>query len=409
MSPADPPAAPSGLTPAMLLALGLAGFCAFLNVYVTQPLLPLFREVFGISSARAALTVSAPTLAVALASPFVGLLGDRAGRRRLIVLSLFLLSVPTLLAATAPSIDALIAWRFAQGLAVPGIYAVGIAYISEASGGSGMARGMAALVTGNVLGGFTGRAISGLVGERLGWRAVFVTLAILTFSGACATLRFLPKQPPRRAPGSAAPRGALRRLRRQLVTPRLVATYAVGFNVLFSQVAIFTYVTFHLAAPPFRLGAAALSSIFVVYLVGAVVTPFAGRWIDRVGARRALGAVLAAAVAGGALTLLPALWAVTLGLALCCTAVFVAQSASTAFLQSAAAPEARSTAAGVYVSSYYLGGAAGGIVPALAWHLGGWPACVGLVALVQLGTIALAFRFWGGPAVAEGRTAPVAA
>ncbi|BDG07342.1 MFS transporter [Anaeromyxobacter paludicola] len=395
--PRPPPAAPS-VPASTLLALGLAGFCAFLNVYATQPLLPLFREVFGISSGEAALTVSAPTVAVALASPFFGAIADRFGRRRVIVGSLFALSVPTLLAATSSGIGALVAWRFAQGLAVPGIYAVGIAYISEACGGAALARGMAALVTGNVVGGFCGRAVSGFVGEHAGWRAVFVALGLLTAIGALATSRFLPRQPPPSgAPRALRPLEAIRRLGPRLATPRLLATYAVGFNVLFVQVAMFTYATFHLAAPPFRLGAAALSSIFLVYLVGAVITPFAGRWIDRVGSRRALAVVLATAVAGGGLTLLPALWAVALGLALCCTAVFVSQSASTAFLQSAAEPEARSTAAGIYVSSYYLGGAAGGILPAAAWHLGGWTACVALVALVQLGTIALAFRYWGAP------------
>jgi MFS transporter, YNFM family, putative membrane transport protein len=393
-------AAPSPSIPrSTLVALGLAGFCAFLNLYATQPLLPLLRGLFSASSAQAALTVSAPTIAVALASPFIGALADRIGRRRLIIASLFALPVPTLLAATSQGIGELIAWRFVQGLAVPGIYAVGIAYISEACP-SGVATGMAALITGNVVGGFTGRMVSGLAAEHVGWRAAFVVLAVLTFAGALITSHWLPN-PPHHGNASRPRADSLATLSHRslaLATPRLLATYAVGFNVLFVQVATFTYVTFHLAAPPFELGAAALSWIFVVYLVGALITPFAGRWIDRVGARRVLTAVLVAALAGGGLTLIPELWAVGLGLALCCSAVFVSQSAATSYLQSEAAPEARSAAAGVYLSFYYLGGSAGGIVPASAFHLGGWPACVALVAAVQIATIALAFRYWtGGP------------
>ena len=54
-----------------------------------------------------------------------------------------------------------------------------------------------------------------------------------------------------------------------LRNPQLVATYAVGFCVLFTQVAMFTYVTFHLAAPPFSLSTVALGWLFVVYLVGS--------------------------------------------------------------------------------------------------------------------------------------------
>lgn len=82
------------------------------------------------------------------------------------------------------------------------------------------------------------------------------------------------------------------------------------------------------------------------------------------------------------------------GLAVTCTAAFVSQSASTTYLRAAAPERVRPVASGLYVSSYYLGGAAGGVVPALAWQLGGWPACVALVALVQLATMALARRFW---------------
>ncbi len=49
---------------------------------------------------------------------------------------------------------------------------------------------------------------------------------------------------------------------------------------------------------------------------------------------------------------------------------------------------------GLYVSSYYVGGAMGGLVPALAWRIGGWTACVAFVALVQAATILLARRAW---------------
>ncbi len=68
---------------------------------------------------------------------------------------------------------------------------------------------------------------------------------------------------------------------------QLVATYAIGFCILCAQIATFTYVTFHLAAPPFGLSTAALGWIFVTYLLGAVVTPVAGAWIDRYGLRTA--------------------------------------------------------------------------------------------------------------------------
>src|SRR5213079_2245348 len=99
--------------------------------------------------------------------------------------------------------------------------------------------------------------------------------------------------------------GHRRPLARLIANHRLIATDGVGFCVLFTQVAMFTYVTFLLAEPPYHLSAAALGSLFVVYLVGAVVTPFAGRWIDVSGHRTALGAGVAIGLAGALLTLAP--------------------------------------------------------------------------------------------------------
>jgi MFS transporter, YNFM family, putative membrane transport protein len=372
--------------------MGLAGVCTFLSVYCTQPLLPLLEQAFGAGKAAAAWTVSAPAIAVALASPFAGAVAERVGRRRLIVASLFALTVPTVLAGTARSLPELVAWRFLQGLAVPGVYAVAVSFIGDVWQGVGVGRGMAALITGNVIGGFLGRLVAGLCAETLGWRPAFLALGLLTAAGAIVTARWLPPEPARAAPAQR-PLPALAALLDGL-DARLLATLVVGVDVGFGLVAVFTYVTFHLAAPPFQLGAGALSALFVTYLVGAAVTPFAGAWIDRVGSRRAAALALCAAVAGGALTLLPSLLAVGAGLALVCTAAFVCQAASTSYLQVAAPREVRSTASGVYISAYYLGASAGGILPAAAWHAGGWAGCVALVAAAQLATLALVLRHW---------------
>lgn len=396
MESQDSQAAKAGPGPRVLLALGLAGVCAFINFYATQPLLPLLVEVFGGSKARAALTVSAPPIAVALVSPFVGALSGRLGRRRVIVFSLFLLVVPTALAATAGSMGALVAWRFLQGLVVPGVYAVSIAYLGDGWHGRDVGVALSALVSSNVIGGFLGRMVSAIAAEHLGWRASFVSLSALTLLGAALVTRWLPEIPrPPASPPPGAERGA--RLA-DLARPKLLAAYAVGFNVLFTLVATFTYVTFHLAEPPFSLGPVALGWIFVVYLVGAAVTPIAGRAIDRVGSRATLAAAAACGVLGVGLTLVPHLAAVAAGLAVSCSAAFVSQSASTSYLHRTVPRAIHGTASGIYVSSYYLGGSVGGVLPALAWRAGGWPACVALVALVHFLTIGLALRFWASKA-----------
>jgi MFS family permease len=96
------------------------------------------------------------------------------------------------------------------------------------------------------------------------------------------------------------------------------------------------------------------------------------------------------------LTLVPNLIVIMLGLALCSSGVFVCQSASTTYIQREAHSGGRASAAGLYVMCYYIGGSAAGILPGMLWRYGQWKACVALVVLVQLVTIAIAAAAWKG-------------
>jgi YNFM family putative membrane transporter len=84
---------------------------------------------------------------------------------------------------------------------------------------------------------------------------------------------------------------------------------------------------------------------------------------------------------------------VLLGLMLTCTGVFIANSAGSSYVGSAAT-ESRASAVGLYVTFYYVGGSAGSAVPGLLWAHPTWPQCVALTIGVQMLTIVLALVFW---------------
>src|SRR5213593_1878216 len=172
----------------------LAGSAAFLNLYSTQPLLPLLARTFRASTFDVGLTITAPAIAVAISAPMIGRLADRAGLRRVIVSSAFLLAIATALAATAASLRQLIFWRLMQGLMTPGIFAGTIAYIHEEWPASRAGRATAAYMTGTIIGGFTGRAVAGLVAADVDWHASFVALAVLSVALAVALLAWLPPE-----------------------------------------------------------------------------------------------------------------------------------------------------------------------------------------------------------------------
>jgi len=363
----------------------IAGACTFLNVYCTQPLLPFFQRLFHASEIEVSLTVGAVTLAVALTAPFIGMIAETIGRKKVIVPALFAMAVPTLLAATSQSLHALIFWRFAQGLFVPGVIAVMMAYINEEFPGR-VGAVMSAYVAGTVFGGFLGRLLTGVIAAHWNWHAAFVTLGILDLLGALAVRQWLPLAvnfvPAKHVFKSARDTwGHLRNL-------RLLAVCGMGFTVLFSLVGVFTYVNFHLARPPFNLTPSGLGSIFFVYLLGCVVTPLAGRFLDRHGFLRTTLMSFVMCIGGLLLTLAPSLALVVAGLAIFSSGIFVSQSAATV-LMGQVAGRARSAAAGLYVTFYYAGGSAGAALTAWFWLKGGWPACVGLFATASLITWSL--------------------
>ena len=383
-----------------VLAVFLCGVFAFIDLYATQPLLPLFERLFHASKASVGLTVSASTLGVALSAPFFGALAERLSRKRVIVCSILALALPTLLAASAGTLHALIFWRFVQGLIMPGIFAITITYITEEWPRHSLAVVMSIYVSGTALGGFIGRMTSGLAAEYLSWHFSFLFLGAMTLVGAGAVARWLPRE--RRAiPDNPGFRSQFLPMRDHLRNPRLIATFAVGFNVLFSLVGVFTYITFYLADPPFRLSTLALSYLFVVYLVGLVVTPGAGWVVSRIGLRRGIVSAVLLSMAGVLVTLIPWLPAVILGLALVSTGVFISQTTASSHLRDAASEGGRVSAAGLYLSFYYLGGTAAGVVPSFFWHLGKWPACVAFIVVLQFVTMTIALFGWRSDPLAE--------
>jgi MFS family permease len=379
--------------PVPTFAVVLAGAAAFLDLYATQPLLPLLARTFHASPFEVGLTITAPTTAVALFAPFVGRLADRLGLRRVILWATLGLTIATALAATSRGLGGLIAWRFLQGVLTPGVFASTVAYIHEVWPADRAGRATAAYVSGTVVGGFTGRAVTGIVAADVNWQASFAALAIINAVVAWVLSRRLPDErlivatPVRHA---ADRRGALGRL---LANRRLVAALIVGFCILFTQVALFTYITFHLAASPFNLGTVALGWLFAVYLVGAGVTPFAGHLVDRRGHRAGIALATTVGFAGIVLTLAPSLVVIVIGLALAASGVFMAQAATSSFI-GAVTTRDRGLAVGLYAALYYAGGSAGSALPSVVWTRWGWPACVALVVIVQAIGAAIALTQW---------------
>jgi MFS transporter, YNFM family, putative membrane transport protein len=368
-----------------IMAVATAGFCTFLDLYSPQALLPVLAREFNVGPAQISTIMTASALAIALTAPFTGAVADVLGRKRVITAAMLAIVVPTAGAAFASDVLTLTAWRFLQGLLLPPIFAVTVAYIGDEWPPAKVAGVAGIYVAGSSIGGFSGRFIPGLLGDLIGWRGAFLALAGLSLACALAVALWLPRES--KFVRSAGLRASARQMLRHLREPQLVATYAIGFGVLFNFIAVFTYVSFHLAAPPYNFSSTMLGTIFVTYLVGTILSPLTGWAIAKLG-RRSLMLVVVAAWALGTLLMLAApAAAIIAGLMVCAACGMVCQTLSTGYV-TMTAREGRSSAVGLYVTSFYIGGSFGALLPGLAWNSGGWPACIAMV-VAMLAVMAL--------------------
>ena len=273
------------------IAVAFCAIGAFLHLYAPQAVLPMMAREYGVGAADASLIITAGTLAVAATAPFTGALSDVIGRKRLIVVAMALLLIPATMTALAPTLNQVIFWRFVHGLLLPPIFAVTIAYIGDEwpPGEANAVFGIYA--SASAVGGFLGRFVPGMLTDYVGWRGGFLALAC--GSVICLVMVALLLTPERKFVRATDLGTSLRQMLAHLRNPRLLATYAVGFGVLFNFIATFTYLSFHLAAPPFNKSPAFLGSIFVVYLVGSVAALWLGRAIAWLGRRNFVLCVLA--------------------------------------------------------------------------------------------------------------------
>jgi YNFM family putative membrane transporter len=372
-------------------AVATAGFCAFVNLYSPQALLPELSNEFHVGPGEISSLMTAGTLAIALSAPFTGALADVAGRKRLIAGAMFAIVVPTVIMTFAGSVPQIAFWRFVQGLLLPPIFTVTVAYIGDEWPPADVPRIAGLYISGSSVGGFCGRFIPGVLTDAIGWRMAIQVVALITLTAAIIVALSLPKE--KRFVRSGGLLTSLGQMLRHLRDRRLIATYAIGFGVLFNFIGTFTYVSFHLAAPPYLFTPTLLGALFFTYLVSSPLVPWVGRGIAMFGRRPFVLGIIAVWIAGALLLLAPPVTIIIAGLTLCAVCGMLCQAVSTGYV-TMTAREGRSSAVGLYASIFYIGGSAGAFLTGLAWTTAGWTGCVALIVAMQLVMAGIVAAAW---------------
>ena len=361
--------------------IGLIGMFAFLQVYSVQAVLPVLMMDLSATEVQAGMTVGATVMAIAIMSPFLGMLSDAIGRKRIIVGSILFLAIPTAMIAQSPSIEWMWLWRFMQGLSVPGITVVTIAYIGEEFEGRAITDLMSFYVSGTVFGGFMGRFLLGHLHEFIGWRHGYYVMAVMTLIGAIWVSKALPSS------YSFEPnpnfRSAIQTLGDHLVNRYVVTACLLGACVLFSLVGCFTFINLHLAKSPYELSTGQLANIFAVYLIGVIITPLSTTLLRRFGSARTVRVAVITSMIGVLITLFTPLWSIIIGLTIMSSGVFITQAATISYI-AINVKKGRSLASGLYYMFYYAGGTMGAWLCGLAYAKGQWQLTVWLLLFIQV-------------------------
>ena len=370
----------------LLVALFFIGVATFAQLYAPQGLLPVIAEEQKVTADRAALMISAATFGLALGVIPWSYIGDARGRKPAMLWAISLACLFALLAAVVPHFSLVLAMRFVEGFMLGGVPALAVAYLNEEVSPRAATVAAGTFISGTSVGGLTGRIVAAPIGEQLGWRIGMLTVAVLAVVCVLLFLRLAPRAL-RFTPRRTRFRDAVAALTGNLRSTALWVIYLQGFLTMGGFVAMYNYLGFHLAGPPFHMPIWLASFVFLAYLAGTWSSPQAGRLASRFARRPVLLVGNLIMVLGAALTLVPNLVVVIAG-AVVLTAGFFAAHAVAAGWAGSSATAGRAQSASLYNLGYYAGSSVFGFLGGTFLHLAGWPGTVIMVVtLVGLATL----------------------
>ena len=359
------------------LAFFAAGFVTFITLYDVQPLLPVFSREFDLPAALGSLPLSVTTCTLAIAMLFAGTMSETFGRKRIMVASLVSTSLLALSSALSHTFSSLLILRLLQGIALAGLPAVAMAYLSEEIAPASLSSAIGLYISGNAIGGMTGRIFTAVMTEFVSWRAALGTIGLCCLALSLYFARALPPSANfSRRPFAA--RYLFSSLLKQLQDQGLLCLYGISFLIMGSFVTLYNYITFRLLAPPFILGHSLVSSIFLVYLLGSFSSSMVGRQVERFGRSRMLFLTMGTMVLGALVTLSQSVDLIVAGIAILTCGFFGAHTIASSWVGSRA-HTARAQAASLYLFCYYLGSSISGTVGGLFWSSYGWQGVVFLI------------------------------
>jgi MFS transporter, DHA1 family, multidrug resistance protein len=355
--------APASQERASLLVVYATVFVYFLGFHALLPIITPFALSLGASVGLAGLIAGAYSAVNLVGNLGAGYWTDRLGRRLPLVLGLVTVGLALLLYPLARGPQALFWMRIVHGLGAALVAPASLSYVGDTAAPGRRARSMAVYGAAIGLTTLIGPPMAGLMQDRLGYAAVFITLAALTLIVAVPAFALTQET----LPGAARSRGG--QVRQVLARRRLFVAYAATFCLLFSLGVLIVFVP--LAGQALAFSSARVGLFFASFALAAILIQVlpVGRLSDRWGREPLI--MLGLGVLMVALLLLPGLsqWGTWMGAMFLYGIGFgLLFPAMTALIGDETEPSTRGTASGVFTAVFSLGASVGtGAAGAMVW------------------------------------------
>lgn len=354
----------------IVIGLLIASFMTFGNLYIVQPLLPIYSKEFHISPTYSSLSLSLTTLSLVVGLFVFGFFSDRIGRVNIMRWTLLLSVLSLAFIPMIRSFEWLLAWRIFTGLMLAGLPAAAIAYINEEIDKKYRGLVISIYISSNALGGMAGRYAGGYFAEQFSWQLGFYSFAIV---GLVISIIFYKLVPMSNffILSEATIKEDLSGMTVHFKNSLLVYAFVFGMTIQIGFSGIWTYIPFHLEKAPFHLSIQTISLLYFTYLFGVAGSLLSARFSAQFGITRIMFSGLFIMISGCLLTLFMHTTLIITGLSLVCFGFFIAHSMTSNWV-GLKAQHHLSGATSLYLVSYYMGASIGGTALGVVWSSFGW-------------------------------------
>ncbi len=374
------------------LALFAAAFIVFANLYITQPLFPQFSEEFGVSPTVASLSLSLATGVLSVSLILFGSLSEAWGRKRLMTFSIFAASFLTIALAFAPTFEMLLLLRVVQGFVFAGIPAIAMAYLGEEVDPSSLGVAMGLYISGNSIGGLSGRVIMGSMTDLFSWQTGMIILGVLSLLVSIYFVWALPESK-NFIPRKLEFKGLTKSLFSHLKDPGLICLFGIAFTLMGGFVTLYNYISYLFVGPPYNLSAGVVGWIFIVYLVGTFSSAWFGSLSDKLGRQKVLFAGILIMFSGALLTLPVHFFVKIIGIVIFTFGFFGSHSIASSWV-SYRAKKDKAQASSLYLFAYYFGSSVGGTTGGIFWSMWGWNGVIAFISAFLITSFMFAVTLW---------------